>query len=103
MSGQKPEFVKSIAARVSDDAIVVLYRGSDQALQDQVRAGTSAAKDAGLPVRGMIISDIDGDFRGENYVIYVDGLAVTNAIDAREHPYDVAKREITYAKKYLPK
>jgi hypothetical protein len=102
LSGQRSEVVNAYAARVSNDAIVVLYRGSDKALQDQVRAGASDAKNAGIPVRGMVMAD-DTEGYGENYVIYVDGLAVTNAIDAREHPYNVAKREITYAQKYLPK
>lgn len=52
-SDQRAKVVKRIAAGASDDAVVVLFLGSDQQIMDEARAGASDAKDRGYPVVGI--------------------------------------------------
>ncbi len=69
LSADRERFVNRMAARVSKDAIVVVYYGSNPAHIHRVRQGASNAKAEGFPVRGMILAKGD-----ERYTIYADGL-----------------------------
>jgi hypothetical protein len=82
-----------MTALASANAIVVLYSGSNKALQEQVLAGASRAKDEGIYVRGMVIATSTPEILdGKDYVqIYVDGMPVTNPGDVQDWDKEFSK------------
>ena len=92
MSEDTVRFVNRMAARVSKDALVVVFYGSNPAVRDEIRFGASEAKNEGRPVRGMIQAQgPDNTFR-----IYADGLPVTDYLGP-ENARDLAKEAVRQA------
>lgn len=73
MQGQDTSFVKSIAAQVSKNAIVLSYFGNNPVEFKIIQNAANQLKSEGIPVRGIVVGDGDGDWG-----IFVNGLEIAN-------------------------
>lgn len=95
--------VTGYAAKVSPRAIIVLYNGTNEDWQRGVQAGASNAKDGinggpGVYVRGMVIGKPNPNFKSgaDSYMVYVDGLPVTEPLDASDPNVQETVSEIIF-------
>ncbi|MDN5215568.1 hypothetical protein QQ020_26055 [Fulvivirgaceae bacterium BMA12] len=91
--------VDAIAARASIGSIIVYYMGDDVNLMNKVREGASQAKDAGAPVKGMILAKPDMSFEGgkDSFLIMLDGIPVNKQADASIYPIGTPRKLIEWA------
>ena len=112
--GKSERFATALTAMASNDAIVVLYRGSDRSLFDKARLGASQAKAGGInTVKGIVWADADSNSLGgkDCVQIYMDGIPVTKKWEAsdpftqrlvKEFCEDIHKKYLVTAPKTEP-
>ena len=96
MMKASPEYAERMAKDISalrGGGIVFVYSGTNGDLLDKVRAGASTARDAGIPVRGIIQTKSDPSFTegSDSFYVCVKGGRGTGSFDATISPEDIAE------------
>ena len=74
------------ASRYSKKGMIVLYMGTDKSLLEKVQKGVSKAKDAGIPIYGIVQAKPTSDFEGgkDCYIYLIGGMSVSEYVDATD-------------------